>query len=59
MLKDRQLFETVRDILGNSVYSRVENNVMNHALPEKMMHGMFELEQPEITQLVADKDAEK
>ena len=59
LLKDRQLFETVRDILGNSVYSRVENNVMNHALPEKMMHGMFELEQPEITQLVADKDAEK
>ena len=55
-LKDKKLFEDIRDTLGNAIYSRVEHNVMNHALPEKMMHGMFELEQPEMRTLVADKD---
>jgi len=31
---------------------------MNHALPEKMLHGMFDLVQPETTRIVADKEAE-
>ena len=56
LLKDEKLFKDIRDALGNAIYSRVEHNVMNHALPDKMMHGMFELEQPEMIPLVADKD---
>ena len=31
---------------------------MNYGLPDKMMHGMFDLVQPETTQLVADKNIE-
>lgn len=34
-------------------------NVMNYGLPDKMMHGMFDLVQPETTRLVADKNSEK
>ena len=34
-------------------------NVMNYGLPDKMMHGIFDLEQPEITHLVADKNVVK
>ncbi|MFQ8977744.1 MAG: hypothetical protein ACLR5T_01730 [Veillonella sp.] len=56
LLKDKKLFEDIRDALGSAIYSRVENNVMNYGLPDKMMHGMFELEQPEMIPLVADKD---
>ena len=56
MLKDKKLFEDIRDALGSAIYSRVENNVMNYGLPDKMMHGMFEFEQPEMIPLVADKD---
>ena len=41
------------------IYSRVENNVMNYGLPDKVMHGVFDLVQPETTQLVADKNIEK
>ena len=59
LLKDKKLFEDIRDALGSAIYSRVENNVMNYGLPDKMMHGMFDLVQPETTQLVADKNIEK
>ncbi|MFQ9506620.1 MAG: type I restriction endonuclease subunit R, partial [Veillonella sp.] len=59
LLKDKKLFEEIRDALGSAIYSRVENNVMNYGLPDKVMHGMFDLVQPETTQLVADKNIEK
>ena len=59
MLKDKKLFEEIRDALGSAIYSRVENNVMNYGLPDKVMHGVFDLVQPETTQLVADKNIEK
>ena len=58
LIKDKKLFEDIRDALGSAIYSRVENNVMNYGLPDKMMHGMFNLKQPESTRLVADKEAE-
>ena len=59
LLKDKKLFEDIRDALGSAIYSRVENNVMNYGLPDKMMHGMFDLVQPETKQLVADKNIDK